>query len=133
MADLEAVMGEGGLPNPDAVKAYLRELRIGQHFSYAQFARIIGMSRRALIGWESGETSEIKQGPLIRALNALNASLGHLAELTTPDADAELGRRLARERLAEIAASMSDEELKKTLITVRRRRGRDVSDVLDGG
>jgi transcriptional regulator with XRE-family HTH domain len=123
--------GDSSIPNPDAVRAYLRDLRIGRRLSYTKFAKMIGLSRRALIGWEMGETEELKQGPLIRAVDALGASWKHLARLIEPDAGADTGRALARERLAEIAASMTDDELKKTLLSIRQKRGVDASDVLD--
>lgn len=124
-------MGENGTPNPDAVRAYLRELRIGQKFSYTKFAKMIGYSRRALVGWEMGETEELKQSVFIRAANALGASLAHLGRLTDPSADADLGRALARDRLAEIAATMTDEELKRNLRIIRRKRGVAADDLDD--
>jgi transcriptional regulator with XRE-family HTH domain len=125
------VMGESGIPNPDAVRAYFRELRIGQRISYTKFAKMIGLSRRSLVGWEMGETEELKQSVFIRAANALGASLAHLGRLTDPSADADLGRTLARERLVEIVASMPDEALKRSLLSIRHKRGVDASDVLD--
>lgn len=129
--DTDYLVGESRIPNPDAVRAYLRELRIGQRFSYTKFAKMIGYNRRSLVGWEMGETGELKQSVFIRAANALGASLVHLGQLTDPDADADLGRALARARLSEIAATMTDEELKRNLRAIRHRRGAAADD-LDG-
>lgn len=106
---------------PDGVRAYLRDLRIGQKHTYTAFAKQIGLSRRALVGWEMGETEELKQGPLLRALTILQASIDHLKQLTGPDADVEMGRRLAIERLAVILPEDRLGQARKAIQQARQR------------
>lgn len=112
---------------PDGVRAYLRDLRIGQGYTYDAFAKQIGLSRRSLVGWEMGETEELKQGPLLRALTILQASIDHLKQLTGPGADPEMGRRLAIERLAAVLPSDRLERAKKAIQRQRQRVRRSLS------
>lgn len=106
---------------PDAVRAYLRDLRIGQGYTYAILAQQIGLSRRSLVGWEMGETEELKQGPLLRALTTLQASMDHLKQLTEPDSNTDMGRKLAMERLAAILPGDRLERAKKAIQRARQR------------
>ena len=66
----------------NALQVYLRELRVGRGISQEELAKGIGLSRRALIHWEQGETEGIKDGPLFRAVDILGAALHHIYYLS---------------------------------------------------
>lgn len=79
----------------EAVRTYLREIRIRRGLGLEEFAAAIGLSRRALIEWESGRTEELKTTPLIKAVRCLNASLDDICYLVSSEATAEDGRNRA--------------------------------------
>lgn len=87
----------------EAVRAYLRELRIGRQISQDDLADAVGLSRQALIDWEMGRTKDIKSGSLLRAIEHLRGALTDIGTLI--DASIETGLALARQRLAEPAIS----------------------------
>lgn len=81
----------------NTVQAYIKELRVGRRISQEELADIIGLSRRALIDWESGKTEGIKDAPLFRAIDTLRAGLHHVHYLAThPEITIEQAVSLAR-------------------------------------
>lgn len=97
----------------DGLRAYLRALRMGRKETQAGLADAIGLSRRAYIDWETGETHELKTGPLIRAIIHLRASLRHVEHLVGSSATAKEGAALAEEWLG-ASAERRLQELSET-------------------
>lgn len=91
----------------DAVRAYLREMRIGRRISQDELADAIGLSRRALIDWEMGRTEDIKSGAMIKAIAYLRGAVSDIATLV--DASLDRGIELAKERLAIPTVQLSEE------------------------
>lgn len=91
----------------DAVRAYLREMRIGRRISQDELADAIGLSRRALIDWEMGRTEDIKSGAMIKAIAYLRGAVFDIATLV--DASLDRGIELAKERLAIPTVQLSEE------------------------
>lgn len=74
------------------LRAYLRRLRTGLGVTQEELSEAMGMSRRAVIDWEAGETKSLKNGPLIRAVRFLGASLADIEDLIEREASDEEGR-----------------------------------------
>lgn len=87
----------------DALRIYLRELRIAHKFSQDALAEGIGLARRTLIEWEMGRTDDLKSGPLVRAVSFLGASFDDVKYLVTSDADEEEAKALAHKRMYEVS------------------------------
>jgi transcriptional regulator with XRE-family HTH domain len=121
MTAMTAVSGWTLQGTPDPVRAYLRDLRIGRGLTHQALADEIGMSRRSLIGWEMGDTEEMKQSALLRAITVLQVPREHLERLTDPDADVALGKALALEALT---ATMDAERLARAKRAIQRQRAR---------
>lgn len=81
----------------EAVRGYLRELRLGRAVSQDQLADAIGLSRKALIDWEMGRTEDIKTGVMLRAIRYLRGAVEDLGNLI--DASIDEGIALAQRRL----------------------------------
>lgn len=97
-----------------AVRAYIRTLRIARGYTQPELAALIGLSARGYIDYESGETKELKQSTLIRALEALCAPYEDVRDLIVNDRDAEQGRSRALDRCApEVREQI--QELEKTI------------------
>jgi transcriptional regulator with XRE-family HTH domain len=83
----------------DALRAYIREIRIGRKVTQDELAEAMGLSRRTLIDWEMGRTEEVKSVPLFRAISYLGASAGDVHYLALAGSNAEEGRKMAQARL----------------------------------
>lgn len=110
----------------DGVRAYIRVLRDASPYSQKSFAKEIGLSERAYADYETGETQELKQSSLIRALELLRAPYEDIRDLILGNSDAQSGRDLAISRLEpsiqeRIRALEATEEGRKALIDAARR------------
>jgi transcriptional regulator with XRE-family HTH domain len=112
----------------EAVRAYLRELRVGRQVSQDELADAIGLSRRALIEWEMGRTEDIKTGIVLRAIQHLSGVAGDLMELL--DATVDRGVELARQRLAEPAVQFTDDQQRQLESLARSVQADQVDEVL---
>ena len=84
-----------------AVRGYLRTLRDLEGMSQDSFGDAIGLSRRAVINWETGKTQTIKMHVLIRAIRAVHGAIDDIERLLRDDTLTEAdGERLALERHA---------------------------------
>jgi transcriptional regulator with XRE-family HTH domain len=95
----------------EAVRGYLKELRLGRHVSQDELADAMGLSRRALIDWETGKTEDLKGGPLLRAIEYLRGEITDLKILA--EESFEKGVALARERLTEPVLEFTEEQNKR--------------------
>lgn len=88
---MEAAMGTG-----DAIRAYVRTLRDGRA-TQQEVADHLGLSLRAFLGWERGETEDLKGPVLLRAVKFLTGSIDGdvLEQLVSEGADEARGRDLA--------------------------------------
>lgn len=89
------------MPN-EGVRGYIRTLREARLqadtarpsiYSQRRFGAAIGLSERAYIDWETGETKTLKTGPLLKALAILAAPWDDAAKLD--DATYEEGAAMA--------------------------------------
>jgi hypothetical protein len=74
-----------GAVSADAIRAYIRTLRLEQQISQ--------LSRRAYLDWETGKSKEAKTSPLLRAVRFLSGSPDDLAafeDSTTPEEAAKV-------------------------------------------
>lgn len=79
----------------NALRGYVRTLRIGRGATQAEVAEAVGMPLRTYKDWEYGVTKDIKTPYLLRAVRFLRGSLEQVAEI--PDsANAEDGERMAQ-------------------------------------
>jgi transcriptional regulator with XRE-family HTH domain len=92
----------------EAVRGYLRELRLGQHISQDKLAEVMGITKQALLDWEKGRTQDIKTGPMLKAVRYLRGRLEDIASLA--DATFEKGAALAAQRLAEPPLELNEEQ-----------------------
>lgn len=91
----------------DAVRGYLRELRVGREISQDELAEVMGLSRKALIDWEMGRTGDIKSTPLFKAVEYLRGAISDIAQLANESL--ERGVELAKQRLVEPAYFTDDQ------------------------
>lgn len=84
----------------DGLRAYIRLLRQSQRVSQEQLADAIGLSRRAFIYWETGQTDDIKLTPIVKAIAYLRAPIEHVQQLVATEATAAEGEQLAQAWLA---------------------------------
>lgn len=84
----------------DGLRAYIRLLRQAQRVSQEQLADAIGLSRRAFIYWETGQTDDIKLTPIVKAIAYLRAPIAHVQQLVATEATAAEGEQLAQAWLA---------------------------------
>jgi transcriptional regulator with XRE-family HTH domain len=92
----------------EAVRGYLRELRVGRHISQDELAGVMGITKQALLDWEKGRTQDIKTGPMLKAVEYLRGKLEDIAELV--DASVERGVALAYQRLADPPVQLTEEQ-----------------------
>lgn len=114
------------IPGADGVRAYIRTLRIAHGYSQPEFAKRVGLSARGYIDYELGDTQELKQSTLVRAIEALSAPFEDIRDLILCDADADAGRAKALKRYApDIQAQIREleetEEGQLALIGAARR------------
>lgn len=81
----------------EAIRAYLRALRIGRNICQDELGDAIGLSRQALNEWEKGRTYDLKGSALLGAVEYLQGKLADIGVLS--HASADRGIELARERL----------------------------------
>lgn len=110
----------------EAVRAYIRALRDASPYTQKQFAKEIGLSERAYIDYETGETQELKQSSLVRALELLCAPYEDVRDLILGNSNADVGRDLAIKRLEpsvqeRIRALEATEEGRQALIDAAKR------------
>lgn len=108
------------------VRAYVRVLRQEQGYTQKEFGPLVGLSERAWIDYEAGETQELKQSTLVRVLDVLQAPFDDIRLLVLNDQDAEAGKALALKRLApdiqkRIRELEETEEGRQALIDAGRR------------
>lgn len=84
----------------DGLRTYIRLLRQSQRVSQEQLADAIGLSRRAFIYWETGQTDDIKLTPIVKAIDYLHAPIEHVQQLVATEATAAEGEQLAQAWLA---------------------------------
>lgn len=78
----------------NALRGYVRALRIGRGATQAEVAERISMPLQTYKDWERGATKDIKTPYLLRAVRFLRGSLDQLAEVSD-SASTEDGERLA--------------------------------------
>jgi transcriptional regulator with XRE-family HTH domain len=83
------------------VRGYLRELRQRKRISQKALAEAIELSLRAFVDWETGETEDLKGGPLVRAVVFLEGNWEHIQHLVETGASEEEGREVAARWLRE--------------------------------
>jgi transcriptional regulator with XRE-family HTH domain len=84
----------------EALRGYLRELRVAQDISQRELAEVMRLSTRAVADWELGNTDDLKSMPLARAVQRLHGSMEDVGALLFDErATAEAGRVLAQQRL----------------------------------
>lgn len=94
----------------NALRSYLRELRVMQGVTQKDLANAMGASFRTVLEWEAGRIDELKSVPLVRAIEYLNGSMNDVSlMLLQSDANADVGRELAHKRYA---ASQQDSTLR---------------------
>jgi transcriptional regulator with XRE-family HTH domain len=94
----------------EAIRGYIRTLRIGREKTQPDMAHAINMGLRTYKEWELGNTKDIKAPYLIRALHFLSGSIEQIASLTDA-ATLQDGIALAEERLRD-PLFLAVEELK---------------------
>lgn len=118
------MLGYIGVSAVDAVRVYIRVMREGRGLTQEDLGDAIGLSRRAIVEFESGRTDEMKTGPLFRALRVLGASTQHIARLIfEPDLSEEDARHFAQQALGHetvdeiesIAYSIPDDRVAEAL------------------
>ena len=82
-----------------ALRTYLRELRIRKGVSQDELAEAIGISRQQLMRWETGKTSVIRGDALLRAIGYLNASFEDALYLAQDGMTSDDGYRQATIRI----------------------------------
>lgn len=92
----------------EAVREYLKALRMGRGMSQDALADAVGLSRRAWIDWESGKTEDIKTGVMVKAIRAVQGAIADVEALA--DASIDEGIRLAKARLAQPLVELSSEQ-----------------------
>lgn len=92
----------------EAVREYLKALRMGRGISQDALADAVGLSRRAWINWENGETEDIKTGVMLKAIRAVQGAITDVEALA--DASIDEGIKLARTRLAQPLVELSAEQ-----------------------
>ncbi len=92
----------------DAVRGYLRELRVGRQISQDELADAMGLSRKALIDWEMGRTGDIKSTPLFKAIEYLRGAFTDIAQLANESV--ERGIEIARQRLEAEPSYFTEEQ-----------------------
>lgn len=102
MREEDASVADAG---DDGLRAYVRALRQGAHptkprISQRAFAPKVGLSERAWIDIETGDTKTIKASVFIRALAALGGTLEDANRIVRENMDADAGRALALRRLS---------------------------------
>lgn len=110
-------------PGMEGVRAYLRELRLGQKVSHQRLASLVGMGRRTIIDWETGQTKELKLGNAVRIAKVLGGSSDDIIELIDKDASEEDGRKLAERYIGQAAfqqiEQLSDDGKQDVIETIR--------------
>jgi transcriptional regulator with XRE-family HTH domain len=118
------------------VRGYLRRLRQERHVSQKDLAEHIGLSRRALIDWETGKTRTIKSEPLYQAVEYLDGSADQINELlgqlevTEADGESAALNWLRRDQIVymdEIIATTSPDDLAEIIAELRNEYQRDSS------
>lgn len=122
MGTMALVMPSGAA----AVRAYIRLLRDKRGFTQKEFGPKVGLSERAWIDYETGDTQELKQSTLVRVLEVLKVPYEDVRTLILGDQDANRGEQLALMRLAPDIRSRieelgSTEEGRAALIEAARR------------
>lgn len=92
----------------EALRAYLTTLRKGRGVSQDNLASAIGLSRRAVLNWEKGETQTMKMAVALDAIRFLQGAVGDIFELL--DGEVDRGVELARQRLSEPAVNFTEEQ-----------------------
>jgi len=85
----------GTAVSSDALRGYIKTLRVLRKVPQDKLAATIGMGRRTYIDWETGKSKDIKTPFLLRAVKALRGSFDQLVDFPD-DATAEDGARLAQ-------------------------------------
>lgn len=107
----------------DAVRAYIRELRIGREMSQDDLGSVIGLSRQALNEWEKGRTYDLKGSSLLKAVEYLRGSFVDLGLLA--NASIERGIELARERLKAPGVVLTPEQQHRFTVEVEEIVGEE--------
>jgi len=81
-------------PTTDPLRAYVLTLRKTAKLSQTAVAKKIGVTRRAYIAWETGETGDLRLQVARKLMHAVGGSLDHLDELD--DMSVEQATDLAR-------------------------------------
>jgi transcriptional regulator with XRE-family HTH domain len=77
----------GFMSSAEAVRTYIITLRTRQRISQEVVADAVGLTRRAYIMWETGETKDIKLPILMRALRAVGGWVEHLNQISEASED----------------------------------------------
>jgi transcriptional regulator with XRE-family HTH domain len=94
----------------DALRIYLREIRIKRGISQEKAADTIGWSSRSFNEWETGKNDDIKSRFLIRLVSMLDASWGDVSFLELNEVSIDDAVVAARKRVSE-PASISDNDI----------------------
>ncbi len=102
------MLAQAASMSANALRGYVRTLRIGRGATQAEVAERVGMPLQTYKDWERGATKDIKTPYLLRAVRFLRGSLEQVAEM--PDsAGAEDGERLAQAWIDSPLAPVVDE------------------------
>jgi transcriptional regulator with XRE-family HTH domain len=93
-----------------ALRAYLREIRVQKGVSQEELADAIGVSRQQLMRWETGKTAALRGDALLRALGYLNVSFEDALLLVKEGSTQADGYHLAKARL-QTSANATENEL----------------------
>lgn len=87
----------------EGLRAYIRELRKLRGYTQEHVARECNIPKRTYASYETGETKEMKAGPLARVTAYLGGTLEDLVQVSEDDVPAERGIYLAQRRRGLIA------------------------------
>lgn len=99
----------------DALRVYLRELRIKRGFTQEKAADAIGWSARSFNDWETGKNDDIKSRFLIRLVLLLNASWDDVSFLELNDVSMEEALRLSNKRGSADNTQSSNTDVQKLI------------------
>jgi len=98
----------------DALRVYLREIRIKRGLSQEKAADAIGWSSRSFNEWETGKNDDIKSRFLIRLVGTLDASWEDVSYLELNDIPIDDAIAIADKRVSDpdIHIPVNDKELR---------------------
>lgn len=98
----------------DALRIYLREIRIKRGLSQEKAADAIGWSSRSFNEWETGKNDDIKSRFLIRLVGTLDASWEDVSYLELNDVSVDDAIAIADKRISapDIHVPVNDKELR---------------------